>query len=144
MEYNTTDINGTTYEYRSENEGKPYGQIDTPTLHDAVDYFHGDGRCAFQVSRHTAFVTEGDMIHLHTLPNRDEQCPEDSHGCLGHWNVENFGTMLDGLRILAKGVEIDGKPRQILNTMDNHMDEYRPTISGNDTNDDTNRVPRID
>lgn len=121
MPLKETNINGTIYEYHSENEGHPFGEKDQYTLHDAVDYFHGDGRAAFRISPYAAFVTEGDEIHLHVLPNRDEQCPEDAHGCLGQWDVENFGTMLDGLRVIEKGLETDTGPQKIHQLMHDRM-----------------------
>lgn len=139
-----TTISGTTYEYRSENEGQPFGEKDQHTLPDAVDYFHGDGRAAFRISPYTAFVTEGDEIHLHALPHEDEQCPENAHACLGTWDVENFGTMLDGLRVIEKGLEIDAGPEQILDSMRNQMGDLELGAGVEDTDGKSNHVHRIE
>ena len=51
-----------------------------------------------------------------------QQCPEDAHSCLGHWDVENFTTMLDGLQVINKGVEIDASPQKSLSTMGSRME----------------------
>ncbi|WP_144240122.1 hypothetical protein [Haladaptatus cibarius] len=144
MTLKETKIKGTTYEYHSENEGQPFGEKDQYTLPDAVDYFHGDGRAAFRISSHTAFVTEGDEIHLHALPHRDEQCPENAHSCLGRWDVENFGTMLDGLRVIEKGLETEANPRQILQTMEKQMGgvELGPGVKNADGKD--SHIQRIE
>ena len=141
-----TEISGTTYEYHSRNDGVPFGSQDQYTLSDAVDYFHGDGRAAFRISPHTAFITEGREIHLHTLPHCDEQCPEDSHTCLGQWDVENFGTMLDGLRVIEKGLETESDPGTILRTMENQMGdlEFGPGVENKEQSGDADRVSRIE
>lgn len=142
MPLKETEISGTTYEYHSENEGQPYGEIDQYTLPDAVDYFHGDGRAAFRISTYTAFVTQGHEIHLHALPHQDEQCPEEPHSCLGQWDIENFGTMLDGLRVIEKGVELDSSPRQILETMENQLGELNLGRGVEDTSDGDDHIHR--
>jgi hypothetical protein len=143
IDFHTTEISGKTSEYRGRNEGAKYGDIDTPTLRDAVDYFHGDGRIGMQVERHTEFVSEGDSVHLHVLPQKDEQCPEDPHGCVMSWGLDEFENMLDSLRVMAKGIEVDSDPETILETMENHVDEYRPSETGN-SSDDKEEVLRVD
>lgn len=143
MESNTTEISGTTYEYHSENEGRKYGDIDDPTLREAVDYFHGDGRAGLQVERHTAFVSEGNFIHLHVLPRKDEQCPGDAHGCIMAWEVDEFDGMVDGLRVMTKGIKLESEPKKILETMNKYMDQHRTRNSGDSTTGET-RVPRIE
>lgn len=143
MEYNTTEISGTTYEYQSQNQGVPFGENEKHTLHDAIDYFHGDGRAAFLISPHTAFVTEGEEIHLHALPKQDDQCPEDPHSCLGEWDVENFDTMLDGLRVISKGVETDSTPERIHRTMNNQMGSLELGAGVEDSDGSDRYVPRI-
>lgn len=141
MGYKTTEISGKTYEYHSKNDGREYGDVDTPSLHEAIDYFHGDGRVALQLGRHAAFVSEGDSIHLHTLPKQDKQCPEDPHSCIMSWNIKQFEDMLNGLRVMAKGVEVEGEPKKILEMIDEHMDEYRYDSTNTDRQKD--KVPRI-
>lgn len=138
MPLKETEISGTTYEYHSENEGQPFGQLDQHNLNDAVDYFHGDGRAAFRINTHAAFVTQGEEIHLHALPHQDEQCPEEPHTCLGQWDIEQFGTMLDGLRIIEKGLEVDAGPRQIIETMENRLGELElgSGVEGSSSGDD--------
>jgi hypothetical protein len=143
MGFKETEISGKTYQYQNENEGLEFGEKEQQTLRDAVDYFHGDGRAAFRVSPHTAFVTEADEIHLHALPNQDEQCPEDAHSCLGKWDLESFSTMLDGLRVIEKGVEVDSEPRQILETMEDRMGDLELGSSTEDSDGAGNYVPRI-
>jgi hypothetical protein len=143
MDFNSTEINGTTYEYQAQNEGIDFGENEKHTLQDAIDYFHGDGRAAFLISSHTAFVTEGDEIHLHALPKQGEQCPEDAHSCLGQWDVDNFSTMLDGLRIINKGVEVDSTPQQIHETMADRMGSLDLGSGVDDPDDSDGYVPRI-
>jgi|GEM_PF-4912338 len=143
MEFNTTEISGTTYEYQAQNEGVPFGQVDRYTLRDAIDYFHGDGRSAFRISPFTAFVTEGDEVHLHALPKQEQQCPEHAHSCLGSWDMDNFSTMLDGLRVISKGVELESSPRQILETMESQMGSL-DLGTGVDDPDADDYVPRIE
>lgn len=139
-----TEINGTIYEYHSENDGQPFGEKDEYTLSDAVDYFHGDGRAAFRISPYTAFVTEGDEIHLHALPREDEQCPEDAHSCLGTWDVDNFSTMLDGLRVIEIGLDTDSGPEQILNTMRDRMGGLELGAGVEDAGGKSDHVRRIE
>lgn len=139
-----TEINGTIYEYHSENDGQPFGEKDEYTLPDAVDYFHGDGRAAFRISPYTAFVTEGDEIHLHALPREDEQCPEDAHSCLGTWDVDNFSTMLDGLRVIEKGLETDAGPQQILDAMRDRMGDLQLGPGVPDADGGADHVHRIE
>jgi hypothetical protein len=143
MPIKETESNGTTYEYHSENEGQPFGEVEQYTMPDAVDYFHGDGRAAFRISPHAAFVTQGNQVHLHALPHQDEQCPEDPHTCLGKWNIENFGTMLDGLRVIEKGVEVDAGPKQILETMEDKLGDLSLGSGTEGASEDDDHIHRI-